>query len=295
MNTGYLGRVRDTAKQTRSLSVILFRPRAGSAFLTFLRIARMPAALAVVLRVSCAVEVRDSIMRLATTLRTPLSGAEVEAPGYSAPAGAARATAGAEASAAWATRPASATLTRPPMPVPSVAWTPAARAAEVRTGPAAIAAATSRSMTRPWGPEPSEIAEASTPAEAARARARGETAPVARSVAKAGAAACSGAACSTGASSAGASPPGTRPEMSSPGAPTMMRGSLTGTSSPSSHRSFRTVPSAVEGTSIVDLSVSMDARVWSTATVSPSAIIHSTMMHDSTELPSWGITTMVAM
>ena len=83
--------------------------------------------------------------------------------------------------------------------------------------------------------------------------------------------------------------------MSSPGSPTMMSGSFTGTSSPSSHRSFRTVPSAVEGTSMVDLSVSMDASVWSTATVSPSAIIHSTMMHDSTELPSWGITTMVAM
>ena len=182
------------------------------------------------------------------------------------------------------------------MPVPSVAWTPAARAAEVRTGPAAIAAATSRSMTRPWGPEPSVMVEASRPAEAARARARGETAPVARSVAKAGAA-CSGAAVAfSGASSTGAaSSPGTRPEMSSPGSPTMMSGSLTGTSSPSSHRSFRTVPSAVEGTSIVDLSVSMDARVWSTATLSPSAIIHSTMMHDSTELPSWGITTMVAM
>ena len=82
--------------------------------------------------------------------------------------------------------------------------------------------------------------------------------------------------------------------MSSPGSPMMQIGSFTGTSSPSSASSFRTVPDAPAGTSMDDLSVSISHRTVPSSTTSPSATIQVVSRHDSTVLPSWGITTMVA-
>ena len=82
----------------------------------------------------------------------------------------------------------SAVVTCSPISVPCEALPPMVWAAEVYAGPEAIAALTSRSMTRPCGPEPSVITAVSIPFAPASTRARGETAPDAVVVANDGAA-----------------------------------------------------------------------------------------------------------
>lgn len=237
-------------------------------------------------------------MRSATTLRMPFSGVTVVDPASvtdeGAPAGAGRVDRGVSGVVAR-----SATLTRPPIPLP-VPVAPWLRAALV-AGFAARWASTSRAMTRPWGPDPWARASWGRPDSSASARARGETAPSEAAVANVGTGMSSVPVASDGdvgaASGEAAVPSGARTSgsSSSPSSPRISRGSLTGTSSPSSHRSFRTVPASVLGTCMVALSVSIEHKVWSTATVSPGFTAHSMIRQDSTELPSWGITTMVAM
>ena len=75
----------------------------------------------------------------------------------------------------------------------------------------------------------------------------------------------------------------------------MAIGLFTGTSSPSSTRSARTVPATPAGTSMVDLSVSMSHSTVLGSTVSPTFTCQAVIRHDSTVLPSWGMTTVVAM
>ena len=79
--------------------------------------------------------------------------------------------------------------------------------------------------------------------------------------------------------------------MSSPGSPTMTIGCFTGTSSPSSASSAKTVPATPEGTSIADLSVSISHNSVAASTTSPTLTSQAVIRQDSTVLPSCGITT----
>jgi len=206
------------------------------------------------------------------------------------------------AGAAGAAR--SAVVTRPPIPVPvwPGVYASEPRAPAVTPGPAAMAAATSRSMIRPCGPVPTPADCTEMPAAFAAALARGDagassaetSAGVATAVGAAGslgAGAAAGSAAAGAASAAGADGVSTV----SPGAPMMAMGLLTGTSSPSSTRSARTVPATPAGTSMVDLSVSMSHSTVLASTVSPTFTCQAVIKHDSTVLPSWGMTTVVAM
>ena len=69
---------------------------------------------------------------------------------------------------------------------------------------------------------------------------------------------------------------------------------MTGTSSPSAHSSFSTVPDAVLGTSVAALSVSTSQRMSFSAMVSPSLTDQDTMRQDSTLFPRAGMTMTVA-
>ena len=70
---------------------------------------------------------------------------------------------------------------------------------------------------------------------------------------------------------------------------------MTGTSSPSAQSRASTVPAAEEGTSMEALSVSTSQTMAFSAISSPTFTCHDTIRHDSTLLPSCGMTTTVAM
>ncbi|MPM29344.1 hypothetical protein SDC9_75884 [bioreactor metagenome] len=147
-------------------------------------------------------------------------------------------------------------------------------------------------MILPLGPVGWTV-EREIPAEAAKTLARG-LAPMASVAvttaafsATAGAASFTRSSCCFGSSMATVS-------TFSPASPTTAMGTMTGTSAPSSNRRASTTPSAVDSTSMVDLSVSAEHSTSPTATLSPSFTFHSTMMQDSTEFPCLGITTCCA-
>ncbi len=243
-------------------------------------------------------------MRSAMILRTPFNGVSAKPPGNAVSTAAAAEEAAATAAGTGVVR--SDVVTRPPRPVPEAAdakLSAVAAAPRVSAGPASNVARTSRSMTRPWGPVPAATAERGSPDAEAKPLARGLAADAvtgaATAVAGAGVAAAGAGA---GVSGAGAAPSerGSAPlkpasarasATDSPGAPMTAMGSLTGTSSPSSARRASTVPETPEGTSMVDLSVSISQSRLASSTVSPTATNQAVTRQDSTVLPSCGITT----
>ena len=218
-----------------------------------------------VLSVSCAIFASESCIERAMTLRIVACFSVHDSAASAGGTGAAAdAAAGAAAGAA-----ASAMPTRPPIAVPAV---PAAcsPAAGVAMRPSATSFSTSRSMTRPTGPEPCAWRR-SAPVRSARCLARGDTAPEAAGTADAGAGgidsvaaaaseaagAAAGASAAAGAGAAAPSAPlGAKAAASSPGAPMTQTFVRQGTSSPSWKNAASSVPATEAVSSNVALSVS---------------------------------------
>ncbi len=161
----------------------------------------------------------------------------------------------------------------------------------------AAAAITSRSMTLPLGPLGATLSR-TIPFSLARFLALGE-APWALLAVTTGALSTTASLATTATSStdsvADSSPArSSGVETFSPASPTLIMGYMTGTSSPSWYHSLRTVPSAVDSTSMVDLSVSASQTISPTLILSPSFTFHSRMIHDSTVFPCFGINTSLA-
>ena len=162
-----------------------------------LRNARISVASKLVLSVSCAIFESESCIERAMTLRIVGCFSVHDSAASAGRAGAVGAAAGAVGAAAGAAEAAcgaavSAMPTRPPSAVPTM---PAAcsPAAGVAMRPSATSASTSRSMTRPAGPEPCAWRR-SAPVRSARCFARGDTAPEAATAGWTGATAGAGSA-----------------------------------------------------------------------------------------------------